>query len=67
MGMKAFILLLVKWINSPGRFWGKFWSHMNFKDNSVVVADAWDDVACLDKVAGGRKYKFYVLPETGRV
>lgn len=57
MSTKAFILPLVKLIDSPRRFWGKFWSHINFKEDSVVVADAWDDVASLGKVAGGRKYK----------
>lgn len=56
MGTKAFILPLMKLINSTRGFWGKFWNHINFKEDSVVVADAWDNVACLDKVAGGRKY-----------
>lgn len=54
MGTKAFIFPLKKLIYSPRRF---FWSHINFKEDSVVVADAWVDVACLDEVGGGWKYK----------
>lgn len=54
MDTKAFIFPLKKLIYSPRRF---FWSHINFKEDSVVVADAWVDVACLDEVAGGRKYE----------
>lgn len=54
---KALIIPLKKLINSPRRFWGRFYSHINFKENSVVVADAWDDMTCLDEVVVGRKYR----------
>lgn len=53
-GHEGLHIPLKKLIYSPRRF---FWSHINFKEDSVVVADAWVDVACLDEVGGGWKYK----------
>ena len=29
---------------------------MYFEENSVIIADAWDEVTCLDEAADGRKY-----------
>ena len=52
----------MKLIDSSRRFWGRFWSHIYFEENSVMVTDAWDEVTCLDEATDGRKCKIWRYP-----
>ena len=62
MDTEAFILPLMKLINSPRRFWGKFWSHIKFKEDRVGMTwHAWMRLLVVENTRSS------VHPEAGRV